>query len=247
MASPILSQRTYRLSRIPKGATTDEIRELFPPNVKSNIQYFSLARSPSSTNRDSQVATVTFKREPAIFESLPFKFGSLLSVPLGGVSAKFQHIWVDTHFHGFTALNDPFDEQEVVEYVRCLRLDYLLCQDKKKDEMNRANGFYSIVALTGLGGKAFASWQCYDGSMWLRDDLPMTVPNARISLYGYSSEVGVSDSISTLSEMSEAFVMDLVNWRGLRSLHYSGKVRLSDLTFLTSVLRANNKSPNQIH
>lgn len=61
--------------------------------------------------------------------------------------------------------------------------------------------------------------------MWLRDHVPTRIANARVSLYGYASEVGVSDSISTLSEMSEAFVMDLVNWRGLGSLDGPGKVR----------------------
>jgi hypothetical protein len=68
--------------------------------------------------------------------------------------------------------------------------------------------------------------------MWLRDHVPTRIPNARVSLYGYSSEVGVSDSISTLSEMSEAFLMDLVNWRGLGSLGDPSKVSLLNLTFL---------------
>lgn len=83
----------------------------------------------------------------------------------------------------------------------------------------------SIIALTGLGGKAFASWQCYDGSMWLRDHVPLDISNSRISIYGYSSDVGNSDSISTLSEMTETFVMDLVNYRRLEPLGHAIKVR----------------------
>ena len=79
----------------------------------------------------------------------------------------------------------------------------------------------SIVAVTGLGGKPFASWQCYDGSMWLRDHVPSDIPNARISIYGYYSDVGDSDSISTLSEIAETFVLDLREYRRVGS---AGKV-----------------------
>ncbi len=63
--------------------------------------------------------------------------------------------------------------------------------------------------------------------MWLRDHIPLGIANARISIYGYSSDVGNSDSISTLSEMTEAFVMDLVNYRSLGPLGRADKVRLS--------------------
>ncbi len=72
--------------------------------------------------------------------------------------------------------------------------------------------------------------------MWLRDHAPMGIANARISIYGYSSDVGASDSISTLSEMTEAFVMDLVNCRSLGPLGHTGKVRRCNPTVLGSRL-----------
>ncbi len=117
MASPVLSQRTYRLSQIPSGTTTHEIRQLFPPPVRDTIQHLSLARTLNPTGPDNEVATVTFEREPPILEHLPYKFGSLLSAPLGGVPKKFSRVWIDAHFHGFTTLNNPADEREAVEYV----------------------------------------------------------------------------------------------------------------------------------
>jgi hypothetical protein len=119
MASPILSQRTYRLSHIPTGTATDEIRELFPPRVREAIQYLSLAQSPSSTARNSQVATVTFEAEPALLETLPSKFGTGLSTLLDSFPEKLSQVWVDAHFLGFTTLNNPSNQQDVVEYVEC--------------------------------------------------------------------------------------------------------------------------------
>jgi hypothetical protein len=101
MASPILPQRTYRLSQIPGDITTDNIRNLFPSQVRDTIQFLSLANALDFTAPEKQVSTITFATEPAILASLPFEFGSLLSV----------------HFHGFTALNNTTNEAEAVEYA----------------------------------------------------------------------------------------------------------------------------------
>jgi hypothetical protein len=75
-----------------------------------------------------------------------------------------------------------------------------------------------IVAVTGLGGKAFASWQCEEGSMWLRDYLPLDVPNIRVSIYGYSSELANCDSMATISDFTNDFLLNLENSRLPRQL-----------------------------
>ncbi|CAH0023219.1 unnamed protein product [Clonostachys rhizophaga] len=184
MASPILSQRTYRLTQIPHGTTVEEVEKSFPLDVRDTIERLSLARCADPTAAGEQVSTVTFKTEPSFLASLSYKFGSLLSALVENIHPKLSRVWIDAHFHGFTPLNNPTDETATVH----------------------------IIALTGLGGKAFASWQCYDGSMWLRDHAPVDIPNCLISIYGYSSDVGNTDSISTLSEMAESFVLDLTNY-----------------------------------
>jgi hypothetical protein len=117
MASPILSQRTYRLSQIPDGTTTEEIRQIFPSHVRDTIQYLSLASSLDSTAPNNQVSTVTFETEPPILAPLPYKHGSLLSALVCDVQEKFSQIWIDAHFHGFTTMNNPADEHEAVEYA----------------------------------------------------------------------------------------------------------------------------------
>jgi hypothetical protein len=107
-----------------------------------------------------------------------------------------------------------------------MKLSSTQCNNPSSLELKGADQA-SIIALTGLGGKAFASWQCYDGSMWLRDHVPLDISNSRISIYGYSSDVGNSDSVSTLAEMTETFVMDLINYRRLGPLGPANKVRLT--------------------
>jgi hypothetical protein len=117
MASPILPQRTYRLSQIPGDITTDNIRNLFPSQVRDTIQFLSLANALDFTAPEKQVATITFATEPAILASLPFEFGSLLSVFVGHVDDRLSQTWIDAHFHGFTALNNTTNEAEAVEYA----------------------------------------------------------------------------------------------------------------------------------
>jgi hypothetical protein len=51
--------------------------------------------------------------------------------------------------------------------------------------------FRSIVAVHGLGGHREKSWTYKNGEervLWLKDFLPIYVPNARIMTFGYSLE-----------------------------------------------------------
>ncbi|KAL6408559.1 hypothetical protein AUP68_08419 [Ilyonectria robusta] len=59
-----------------------------------------------------------------------------------------------------------------------------------------------IVAVHGLGGDAFATWQDGNGQLWLRDFLPFQIPNARIMSYGYHSKVTSTKSVAGIDEFS---------------------------------------------
>jgi hypothetical protein len=55
---------------------------------------------------------------------------------------------------------------------------------------------YSIVAIHGLNpwntkDHAVRTWQSESGHLWLRDSLPLEVPNARTLLYEYGSSPGL--------------------------------------------------------
>jgi len=64
----------------------------------------------------------------------------------------------------------------------------------------------SVVGITGLAGRAFGSWQCKTGEMWLRDFIPRDIPNARTHIYGYQSALQKNTSAAGLLYYTETFV-----------------------------------------
>jgi hypothetical protein len=66
-----------------------------------------------------------------------------------------------------------------------------------------------LIAVTGLAGRAFGSWQAGNGSMWLRDFLPKNVPGLRTYVYGYPSILFKSQSTASLSDFTNSFMDDL--------------------------------------
>ena len=51
-----------------------------------------------------------------------------------------------------------------------------------------------VVAVHGLQGDAYKTWEHDNRSLWLRDFLPADIPNARIMTFGYDSTVAFSKS-----------------------------------------------------
>ncbi|PVF91312.1 hypothetical protein CPB86DRAFT_820593, partial [Serendipita vermifera] len=72
-----------------------------------------------------------------------------------------------------------------------------------------------IVAIHGLDGHRERSWTAANGTMWLRDLLPLDIPNARILTYGYDSDTRRFTYTSTQSifHHAETFVADLTQVR----------------------------------
>jgi len=64
----------------------------------------------------------------------------------------------------------------------------------------------SIIAVTGLGGRAFGSFKAKGSShMWLRDSLGSDLPGARILTYGFDSHVKNSDSFQGILSLADQF------------------------------------------
>jgi hypothetical protein len=72
---------------------------------------------------------------------------------------------------------------------------------------------HSIVALHGLNGHAYRSWEHRDNDggsfMWLRDSLPEHIPDARIMIYGYNANVLSDVSTGRIRTYSETFLEKL--------------------------------------
>ncbi|ERF72769.1 hypothetical protein EPUS_09197 [Endocarpon pusillum Z07020] len=74
--------------------------------------------------------------------------------------------------------------------------------------VNRENANLDIVAIHGLNpiNKAFhaeATWTANNGKMWLQDFLPTRLPDARIFLFGYNSNVAIETSTAGVNEQAE--------------------------------------------
>ena len=75
-----------------------------------------------------------------------------------------------------------------------------------------------IVAVHGLNpfkntSNAISTWTSANGKMWLRDEgfLPTQIPNARIMLFGYNSNVAFTSSNAGLAQQAAnlLFFLDL--------------------------------------
>ncbi|PVF97371.1 TPR-like protein [Serendipita vermifera] len=77
------------------------------------------------------------------------------------------------------------------------------------------NPVVDIVAIHGFGGHSERSWTAANGTMWLRDLLPLDIPNARILTYGYDLDTRsfTSTSIQSIFRHAEAFVAGLTEVR----------------------------------
>ncbi|KAL8654315.1 MAG: hypothetical protein Q9226_003490 [Calogaya cf. arnoldii] len=74
--------------------------------------------------------------------------------------------------------------------------------DKPSDEP----GVVDVVAVHGLGGDAYTTWQD-EGKLWLQDFIPSQITNTRVMSYGYDSLVAFSKSVAGV----EDFAADLLN------------------------------------
>jgi hypothetical protein len=72
---------------------------------------------------------------------------------------------------------------------------------------NQSPKTVDVIAVHGLQGHAYKTWQHENGSLWLRDFLPADVPFARIFTFGYESTVAFSNSVAKLEDKA----LDLLN------------------------------------
>lgn len=76
-----------------------------------------------------------------------------------------------------------------------------------KDEASKT---VDVVAVHGLQGDAFKTWENGQGTLWLRDLLAIDIPSARIMTFGYDSTVAFSNSVARIEDKA----LDLLNRLG---------------------------------
>lgn len=61
--------------------------------------------------------------------------------------------------------------------------------------------------MTGLGGHAFGSFKSKNGwEVWLRDFLPDDIPDVRVLLYGYDTELAKSESKNSIVDLAKSLL-----------------------------------------
>jgi hypothetical protein len=76
------------------------------------------------------------------------------------------------------------------------------------------NAEVDIIAVTGLGGHALGSFRSSDGKyVWLRDDLPRSLPKARILTYGYDTTLRASRNKQSIRGLAKVFLDTVASFR----------------------------------
>ena len=80
----------------------------------------------------------------------------------------------------------------------------------------------AVHGLNRLNKKdhAFATWTARNGAMWLRDDgfLKASLPNARVLIFGYNSNVAFGTSSGGIYEQAENLLNRLESLRLVRQI-----------------------------
>lgn len=96
-----------------------------------------------------------------------------------------------------------------MEYVQCLALNPC------KGIYQNPNHSRSIVAVHGLNGNSEKTWTASNKVNWLRDLLPVDIPNARIFTWGYDAKTHSPEhvSIQTVRDHAVGLISDLCRER----------------------------------
>ena len=98
-------------------------------------------------------------------------------------------------------------------------------------DANILKPYFSIVAVHGLGGHAMNTWtHAATEKLWLRDFLPLAIPNARIMTFGYDSRVVDSRNILGIMENANSLLTHLGNYRNSQDLKVCNFFHLTSLS-----------------
>lgn len=71
-----------------------------------------------------------------------------------------------------------------------------------------------MVAVPGLASHALGSWKSPTTSdVWLRDYLPQDLPNIRVILYGYKTELLYNESKDSIEDLGLRFLESIISFR----------------------------------
>jgi hypothetical protein len=88
---------------------------------------------------------------------------------------------------------------------------FLLNPPKSDSENCIIRGLHSldIVAIHGITGDAFDTWTHENGTNWLRDFVPKSLPGARVFSFGYPAGVFCTRDAGDLDSFARSLLEDL--------------------------------------
>ncbi|KAI9736325.1 MAG: hypothetical protein M1834_001211 [Cirrosporium novae-zelandiae] len=174
---------TYRVRKLPHYMDKLEVIKLLVSlglGPLENIKTLCLASSLNPYERPpTKTATAEFMRRP---QALPPDRQEWV-LPTQDVGLQ-HNVIIDLHFLGFTALND------VGKHLHT----------------------FDCIAISGLASHPFGSWKhrSKDSTfMWLRDQLPRDLPQTRNIIYGYDTQLVMSQSFQTINDLAISFIVKL--------------------------------------
>jgi hypothetical protein len=198
------SRAVFRVRGLPNSVQTPEaVSNILSKSLSNHpvdsIRVFSLATTLKFwEDPPSKVATVMFTIPPAVVQEGGDDEDEW-SITCGSHVDHHDHLILDTHFIGMTALNDVDSTQYVSEYV----FNSWNVSSRMELIIN------SCVAISGLASHPFGSWQPKGANktfMWIRDGLPKDLRGTRAIIYGYDTRLDRSQSFQLISDLALAFV-----------------------------------------
>ncbi|KAI9164142.1 Protein SERAC1 [Paramyrothecium foliicola] len=187
MGAPDWSRKVFRLRRLPSRISST-VDAAFAASLAlsmpiDQIAVYSVAGTTARWEiTPTKVVTLQLKSSPACLGDDVRREEWELVLP--GDRGDDEKLILDTHFYGLTVLNDVEPSKH---HTDC-------------------------IAISGLASHAFGSWQRHgpDKSfMWIRDELPRSVPGLRTIIYGYDSTLINSNSFQSISDIALSFIHQL--------------------------------------
>ncbi|KAI5776307.1 hypothetical protein EDC01DRAFT_683096 [Geopyxis carbonaria] len=208
LAELAMNRRGLRTLNRPSADLIHASGDSSPKNSVSGPECFRVMNVPSTWNKDDlleslrrldkswdgecrislypscrsadQIALLNMESYPAMFRDIEREDSMPIRVTDRGAEQMFM-LSVDSNFFDLTPLNDP-----------------------------KGDIIADVVAVTGLAGHAYSSWQNRRSQqMWLQDFLPNDVKNIRVMTYGYDTEFFNSADNSAMVDFRKSFVQQL--------------------------------------
>ncbi|MCJ1249281.1 hypothetical protein MMC30_006504 [Trapelia coarctata] len=223
--APVLAQNAPKIF-VERGGYNEE---LSPVALSGSLQFAQLPSNVGLPNRPDVVVDQSGNRPlhiAATIQDLPLDLTMIKLVTLFSdyglpvISASLALIDSQTQRKVSTITVDQSSEYQKSKLASLritlgrVNIDFRALDEEMLgltplNDIPASDNSVDAIAITGLAGRAFGSWQNSNGTMWLRGFLTRDIENLRVYVYGYDSKLKDSNSFARLLDYTKAFVRTL--------------------------------------